>query len=131
MLARVEKEPSMPRGTELLDGMGLVLPNLNHFDDEQDLRCATVTDVLSTYWDVLGAKIDKYDARLRHKVVHSLREMYDRCRQTDISTACGVYIAAAHIEASHLDDDDARLVRSLTTVHIHRARALTKAKAAA
>lgn len=56
MLARVEKEPPMPRGTELLEGMGLVLPNLNHFDDEQDLRCATVTDVLSTYWDVLGAK---------------------------------------------------------------------------
>ncbi len=92
MLARVGKEPSMLRGRELLDGMGLVLPNLNHFNNEQDLRCATVTDVLSTYWDVLGAKIDKYDVRLRHKVVHSLGEMYDRCRQTDISTACGVYI---------------------------------------
>jgi hypothetical protein len=131
MLARVEKEPSMPRATELLDGMGLVLPNLNHFDDGQDLPCATVTGVRSTYWDVLGAKIDKYDARLRHKVVHSLREMYDRCRQTDIRTACGVYIVAAHIGASHLDDDDARLVRNLTAVHIHRARALTKAKAAA
>jgi hypothetical protein len=34
MLARVETAPSMPRGTELLDGMGLILPNLNHFDDE-------------------------------------------------------------------------------------------------
>jgi hypothetical protein len=49
MLPRVEKEPSMPRGTELLDGIGLVLPNLNYFDDEQDLGWATVTDVLSTY----------------------------------------------------------------------------------
>ena len=77
MLARVEKEPSMPRGTELLEAIGLVLPNLNHFDDEQDLRCATVADVLSTYWDVLSAKIDKYDARLRNKVVHSFREMYE------------------------------------------------------
>jgi hypothetical protein len=87
--------------------------------------------VLSTYWDVLGAKIDKDDERLRNKVVHSLHEMYDRCRQTDISTACGVYIVVAHIEASHLDNDDARLVRSLTAVHIHRAQTLTKAKAAA
>jgi len=91
MLARVEKEPSMLRGTELLDGMGLVLPNLNHFDDEQDLRCAIVTDVLSTYWDVLGAKIDKYDARLRTRsFIRSAKCLTDAARPISAPPAASI-----------------------------------------
>jgi hypothetical protein len=127
MFASVEQRAGS-RGAELLDELETILPNIGNFKDDEDFQCAVVTDLLSSYWNVVREGIDAHDPRYRYRLVRNLREMYDKCRAANVSTACGIYIVACHIESSGLGDDDGKFVHSLTTLHVHRARAMLSAK---
>jgi hypothetical protein len=131
MTTNVEKVSSAPRGAELFSEIEDILAQFGKLGKDEVLRCATITDLLSNFWDAFQSKLDKDDVRSRYNFHSALKELYNRCRLTDVSTACGVFIVASNIEAAYLDDADAKLVHSLTLLHIHRARALTKAKAVA
>jgi hypothetical protein len=116
------------RGSQLLDELEDILPHIGSFEDEDDLQCAIVTDLLATYWNVVHQSLEAYDSRSRYRLIRSLREMYNRCCDSNVSTACGIYIVACHIESLDLGDRDGRLVHNLTTLHIHRAKGLLSAK---
>lgn len=131
MLENLAKHPVVPRGTELLKAIDYVLPYIKNSDSEEYFRYSTVINLLSTCWDILQNKFGAGDVRSRYNFISTLNELYEISRLTEVSTACGVLIVASHIEASYLDDDDAELVHSLTALHIHRAKAVTKARAGA
>jgi hypothetical protein len=124
----IENNSDVPRGTRLLEILERILPKISEFSDHEDVRCATVIDLLSAYCEVVKSKIKTNDTSTRKEFINTLIDLYDKSRFTDVSTACGVFIVASHVESTHLDDQDAKLVYSLTGLHIHRAKSITRFK---
>ena len=82
---------------------------------------ATIS-LLAQYWECLLDHIDERDDKFRFDVVRGLRKLYNIHCGTNVPVACGLLIVALNIEASSLYDEDAKLVRSLTALHLAKAR---------
>jgi hypothetical protein len=119
------------RGTELLDELAEVLPNLYSFDKESDLDFAAIITLLHKYWGELKKNIEKDETKLRSEFIRVLNRMITLYRETNIPVACGVLIIVCHIESSYLKDEEARLVHSITGIHIDRAASLMNVKSTA
>ena len=116
MLAK-EKRPAVT-GAELIAGLDDIFLAIDRFDDAETIRCAAIADTLSDYWDQFRLNINKYDLMTRHRIVGSLNQAYNRNRLSDVCAACAVFIVAAHVEASYLLDDDAKVAQRLTSLYL-------------
>ena len=116
------------RGTELLDELTGVLPNLYSFDSENDLDFASTVILLNKYWTDLKARVEKGNAECRSEFIRILNRMVTLHGKTNIPVACGVQVVVCHVESSDLNDEEARLVHFLTSIHIDRAASIVKAE---
>jgi hypothetical protein len=126
MLAN-EKRPAVT-GAELIAGLDDILLAIDSFDDAETIRCAAIADMLSDYWDQFRSNIDKYDIMTRHRIVGSLNQAYNRNRLTDVCAACGIFVVAAHVEASYLLDEDAKVAHRLTSLYLGRVKSIMQAR---
>jgi hypothetical protein len=117
------------RGTELLDELTSVLPNLYSFDGESDLDFASTVILLHKYWNDLKAHVEKGNTECRSEFIRILNRMGTLHRKTNIPMACGVQVVVCYVESSYLNDEEARLVHCLTSIHIDRAASIVKAEA--
>ena len=118
-----------PRGTELLDELTGVLPNLYSFNSESDLDFASTVILLNKYWNELKARVEKGNTECRSEFIRILNRMVTLHGKTNIPVACGVQVVVCHVESSYLNDEEARLVHSLTGIHIDRAASIVTAEA--
>ena len=116
------------RGTELLDELTGVLPNLYSFNSESDLDFASTVILLNKYWTDLKARVEKGNAECRSEFIRILNRMVTLHGKTNIPVACGVQVVVCHVESSYLNDEEARLVHCLTGIHIDRAASIVKAE---
>jgi hypothetical protein len=119
------------RGTELLDELAQVLPNLYGFDKESDWDCAAIITLLHRYWGEMKYNLEKDEIKLRSDFINVLNRMVTLYRETNVPLACGVMIVASYVESSYLKDEEARLVHSITGIHIDRAASLMNIKSTA
>jgi hypothetical protein len=117
------------RGTELLDELTGVLPNLYSFNSESDLDFASTVILLHKYWNDLKARVEKGNTECRSEFIRILNRMVTLHGKTNIPVACGVHVIVCHVESSYLNDEEARLVHCLTGIHIDRAASIVKAEA--
>jgi hypothetical protein len=117
------------RGTELLDELTSVLPNLYSFNSESDLDFASTVILLHKYWNDLKAHVEKGNTECRNEFIRILNRMVTLHRKTNIPVACGVQVVVCHVESSYLNDEEGRLVHCLTGIHIDRAASIFKAEA--
>ena len=117
------------RGTELLDELTGVLPNLYSFNSESDLDFASTVILLHKYWNDLKARVEKGNTECRSEFIRILNRMVTLHSKTNIPVACGVQVVVCHVESSYLHDEEARLVHCLTGIHIDRAASIVKAEA--
>jgi hypothetical protein len=106
------------RGRELLDELATVLPNLYGFNKESDLDFASTITLLHNYWSKLKTRIDKDDRKSRSEFIRILNRMVTLYRETNLPVAYGVLVILWHIESSYLNDEEARLVHCITSIHI-------------
>jgi hypothetical protein len=106
------------RGKELLDELATVLPNLYGFSKESDLDFASTITLLHNYWSKLITRIDKDDTKSRSEFIRILNRMVTLYRETNLPVAYGVLVILWHIESSYLNDEEARLVHCITSIHI-------------
>ena len=128
MSQSIDNSSDAPRGTRLLELLERILPKISEFNDIDDLRCAIVIDLLSAYCEVVNFRVKINEHTARNEFINTLIDLYDKSRFTGVSTACGVFIVASHVKSTYLDDQDAKLVYSLTGLHIHRAKSITRSK---
>jgi hypothetical protein len=114
------------RGTELLDELTGVLPNLY---SESDLDFASTVILLHKYWNDLKAQVEKGNTECRSQFIRILNRMVTLHSKTNIPAACGVQVVVCHVESSYLNDEEARLVHCITGIHIDRAASIVKAEA--
>ena len=119
------------RGTELLDELAGVLPNLYSFNSESDLDFASTVILLHKYWDGIKVSVENGNTEHRSEFIRILNRMATLYGKTNIPVACGVQVVVCHVESSYLNDEEARLVHSITGIHIDRAASIVKAKNAA
>jgi hypothetical protein len=119
------------RGTELLDQLSGVLPNLYSFNNESDLDFASTVILLHKYWSDLNACVEKDNSECRSEFIRILNRLATLHGKTNIPVACGVQVVVCYVESSYLNDEEARLVHSITEIHIDRAASIIKAKDAA
>ena len=119
------------RGTELLDELAGVLPNLYSFNSESDLDFASTVILLHKYWDGIKASVENGNTEHRSEFIRILNRMSTLYGKTNIPVACGVQVVVCYVESSYLNDEEARLVHCITGIHIDRAASIVKAKAAA
>ena len=117
------------RGTELLDELTSALPNLYSFNSESDLDFASTVILLHKYWNDLKAHVEKGNTECRSEFIRILNRMVTLHRKTNIPVACGVQVVVCHVESSYLNDEEARLVHCLTSIHIDRAASIVNAEA--
>jgi hypothetical protein len=117
------------RGTELLDALTGVLPNLYSFNSESDLDFASTVILLHKYWNDLKSGVEKGNTECRSEFIRILNRMVTLHGKTNIPVACGVQVVVCHVESSYLNDEEARLVHCITGIHIDRAASIVKAKA--
>ncbi len=110
------------RGSELLDEFLDVVPELARLSGPQETQAWAIIDLFAEYWECLLDHVDEQDDKFRFDVVRGLRKLHNLHCQTNVPVACGVLIVALNIEASRLYDEDERLVRSLTALHLAKAR---------
>jgi len=122
-----ERQPAVT-GAQLIAGLEDALLVIDSFDDTETIRCAAIADMLSDYWDRFRSGIDKYDIMTRHRIVGSLNEAYNRNRLTDVCAACAVFVVAAHVEASYLLDEDAKVAHRLTSLYLDRVKSIMQAR---
>jgi metal-responsive CopG/Arc/MetJ family transcriptional regulator len=72
--------------------------------------------------------IDKDYTKLRSEFIRILNRMVTLYRETNLPVACGVLVVLCDIEASSLNDEEARLVHCITGIHIDRAASIIKTK---
>ena len=106
------------RGRELLDELAIVLPNLYSFNKESDLDFLSTITLLHNYWSKLASRIDKDDPKLRREFIRILNRMVTLYRETNLPVVYGVLVILWHIESSYLNDEEARLVHCITSIHI-------------
>ena len=116
-------------GTELMDKLTGVLPNLYSFNSESDLDFASTVILLNKYWTDLKARVEKGNAECRSEFIRILNRMVTLHGKTNIPVACGVQVVVCHVESSYSNDEEARLVHCITGIHIDRAASILKAKA--
>jgi hypothetical protein len=119
------------RGSELLDELASVLPNLYSFDSEGDLEFSSTIILLHRYWEDLKGRVDDGKTEYRKEFIRILNKMAALHGKTNIPVACGVRVVVCHVESSYLNSEEARLVHCITDIHIDRAAAIIKAKTAA
>jgi hypothetical protein len=117
------------RGTELLDELTGVLPNLHSFNSENDLDFASTVILLHKYWHDLKTHVENGNTECRSEFIRILNRMVTLHSKTNIPVACGVQVVVCHVESSYLNDEEARLVHCLTGIHIDRAASIVKAEA--
>ena len=64
----------------------------------------------------------------RHRIVSSLNQAYNRNRLTDACVACAIFVVAAHVEASYLLDEDAKVAHRLTSLYLGRVKSIMQAR---
>jgi hypothetical protein len=119
------------RGSELLDELASVLPNLYSFDSEGDLEFSSTIILLHRYWEDLKGLVDDGKTEYRKEFIRILNKMAALHGKTNIPVACGVRVVVCHVESSYLNSEEARLVHCITDIHIDRAAAIIRAKTAA
>jgi hypothetical protein len=72
------------RGTELLDELPSVLPNLYSFNSESDLDFASTVILLHKYWNDLKAHVEKGNTECRSEFIRILNRMVTLHRKTNI-----------------------------------------------
>ena len=107
-----------PRGSELLEEFLGVVPSLAKLGGDVEARAWATIALLAQMWECLLDQADEPDGLLRSDVISGLRRLHAIHGETNATVACGVLIIALVVEASSLDDEDARLVRSLTALHV-------------
>ena len=112
-----------PRGSELLEEFLDVVPELAKLGGGLELQAWATISLIARFWECLLDTIDEHDEAFRFDIVRGLRKLYNIHCETNVPVACGVLIMALNIEAAGLHDEDARLVRSLTALHVAKARA--------
>jgi hypothetical protein len=115
------------RGTELLDELANILPNLYGFNKENDLDFASTIVLLQRYWNNLKERIDN-NSELRIEFIQILHKMAVLYGDVNVPMACGARVVACEVESSYLNDEEARLVHCITTIHIDRATSIIQAK---
>ena len=116
------------RGIELLDELASVLSNLYSFNDEGELDFASTIILLLKYWSDVKASVDKDNTECRSEFIRILNRMAILHDKTNIPVACGVRVVVCHVESSYLNDEEARLVHCITSIHIDRAASFVQAK---
>ena len=106
------------RGTELLDELANILPNLYSFNKENDLDFASTIVLLHRYWDNLKERIDN-NSELRSEFILILHKMAIFYRDVNMPVAYGARVVACEVESSYLSDEEAQ-TRSLHHRHPHR-----------
>ncbi|HXZ16313.1 MAG TPA: hypothetical protein VEH77_10145 [Roseiarcus sp.] len=114
---------AIPRGSQLLEEFLDVVPELAKLSGDLEARAWVTISLLAGLWDCLLGHADDLDDKFRFDVVRGLRTLYNIHCETNVPVACGVLIVALNIEAAAIGDEDAKLVRSLTALHIAKARA--------
>ena len=114
---------AIPRGSQLLEEFLDVVPELAKLSGDLEARAWATISLLAQLWDCLLGHTDELDDKFRFDVVRGLRTLYNIHCETNVPVACGVLIVALNIEAASIGDEDAKLVRSLTALHIVKARA--------
>jgi hypothetical protein len=112
-----------PRGSQLLEEFLDVVPELANLSGPLETQAWATISLFAQFWGCVLDHIDEHDDKFRFDVVRGLRKLYNIHCETNVPVACGVLIMALNIEASCLSDQDARLVRSLTALHVAKARA--------
>ena len=85
------------RGTELLDELANILPNLYGFNEENDLDFASTIVLLHRYWDNLKERIDK-NSELRREFIQILHKMAILYGGVNMPVACGARVVACEVE---------------------------------
>jgi hypothetical protein len=122
MQEAVKTSSEPPRGSELLEEFLDVVPELAKLSERVEAQAWATISLFAQYWDCLLDHIDERDDKFRFDVVRGLRKLYNIHCETNVPVACSLLIVALNIEASCLYDEDARLVRSLTALHLAKAR---------
>jgi hypothetical protein len=115
------------RGTELLDELANILPNLYSFDKDNDLEFASTILLLNRYWDNLRERTDN-NSELRSEFIRILHKMAILYGEVNIPVACGARVIACDVESSCLNDEEAQLVHCITGIHIDLATSIVQAK---
>lgn len=123
MQEAVNSAAGPPRGSELLEEFLDVVPELARLGDVPQGNAWATISLFAQYWDCLADHVDDGDDKFRFDIVRGLRKLYNIHCETNVPVACGLLIVALNIEASCLHDEDARLVRSLTGLHLAKAKA--------
>ena len=97
-------------GTELLDELTGILPNLYSFNSESDLDFASTVVLLHKYWNDLKEHAEKGNTECRSEFIRILNRMVILHSKTNIPVACGVQVVVCHVESFYLNDEEARLV---------------------
>ena len=112
-----------PRGSQLLAEYLDLVPELAKLDDALEPQVLATIRLIAQFWDCVLDHVDERDDEFRSDVVRGLRKLYNLNCEADVPVACGVLIMALSIEAARFDDQDARLLRSLTALYVAKARA--------
>ncbi len=121
----VQMSAGTPRGSQLLEEFLDVVPELARLSGPLEAQAWAIISLFAQYWECLLDHIDERDEKFRFDVVRGLRKLHNMHCETNIAVACGVLIVALNIEASCLYDEDAKLVRSLTALHVAKAQAVS------
>ena len=121
MLAGFKKTLPANRGTQLLDELYEILPELTCFDEKQAACCAIITISLADYWERVRHSLHQADREMFSK---QLRELYEDTADYNLAIASGVYIVSVYIECEDLIDEHANLVYNLAKLYIRRSNSI-------
>jgi hypothetical protein len=112
--------PKKSSRSNLLQELENSLPDFKNLDEEQHVKFVKAIRLLSGYFDISEARLQRDQFFELRSTIARLGELYDEYLGQDPLLASAILMVKLHIESHYLDDQDADLVRNLTGLHIYR-----------
>jgi hypothetical protein len=107
------------RGSTLLEAYEKCLPDFNSLDEEQHLKFVKAIRLISDQFQTSDIQFECKTLAQVQPMINHLRQLYYQYLTKNSILSSAIFIALAHIESYYMDDPDAKLVHTLTGLHIH------------
>ena len=114
-----KEHPEKSGEPTLLEEFEDSLPDFKNLDKEQHLEFVKAIRLLCRYFDISEGRLRRDHFFKLRSTVARLNELYEEYLAKEATIASAILMVKLHIESHYLDDQDAKLVHNLTSLHVY------------
>jgi hypothetical protein len=119
MPRNAKEHPEKSGEPTLLEEFENSLPDFKNLDQEQHLEFVKAIRLLCRYFDISEGQLRREHFFKLRSTIARLNQLYEEYLAKEATFVSAILMVKLHIESHYLDDQDAKLVHNLTSLHVY------------